>query len=1475
VKNPDGTLTGLALGRITLPALDAASETIDGLYGFRNGNKTFFIDNTGSVQLGNANQYIRYNSQTGKIEFGAEVSLNWAGATYIDAGGIFTGILSADTVNAVRIDASQITTGTIDAARINAASLKASLITAANINALSLDVTKGKIGSWSIDGDSIFRGTKNNTPAAYTAAPGSITIGSNGIRGFKWRLDANGAGAVAGGSISWDASGNVSFGTGVSLNWTNAANNALTSAKTYADAKKTEAVTAAAADATTKVNNIQVGGRNLVPSTNMGTAGWSYTVANGANAFSEITSLGVRAVKSACTATSGSYHVIMHSINRPLIRNNTPYTLSLDVLCDFDTVMGVRLLNGNGLNALCNFPNTTIKKSIWTKVTLTAVTTADTTTAQGIYITGFNSLGSVIFANLKLEEGNKATGWTPALEDIDNSISKAQAVADAITKKASDEKWAGKLTYIDANGIFTGTLSANTVNAVRVNASQITAGTIDAARINVTALKTALITAANIDALALNVTKGKIGGWNIGADNITIGTLNSTTSTPIQIRPSSAGTSGHVYAGQLKPYGITMSWLQNANAGHFIMGQVTANGTSFKTGFIGLQMMAWDGTEYFCLSANSTKSGAKEVYNRIAGWAFDNTKIWKNSVSLGSDGSIRNGGKWQLNNDGSGRVAGGNIVWDASGNVTFGPSVCLNWTAPVDSITAALGGPSCTKLTKIDFSGIYTGTLTAGQITAGAISADRIAAGSITAEKLDAASIKANIINTDYINGLACTFVRGKIGGWNIGTDNITTGSIGAAGAVPIQLRSASAGSGYVYSGQYKPFGLTMTWHQNSNAGHFVFGQVMSAGNAVKAGFAGIQMMAWDNTEYFCLSANYTKAGGKEVYNRIASWAFDNDSIYRGTKNNTAAAYTAASGSITIGSNGLRGFKWKLDSNGAGAIAGGNISWDTSGKVTFGSSVSLNWTNAANNALSSAKSYADTKKAEAVNTAAADAAAKTDAAKELARAMAFGKMLYRDPVFHNGNNSVNVYNNSQNGTVTITRTTDNNAPNDSKQVLVIKNTGASSPDCGGFYWATATSYRKIFITRIIAKIPAGRNISCHSNSTGAGGTQKWLAPVAGTGDWCEYICKVSCGTANFSTTHFFAITGSAGTTSAPVEWRVAYATVFDITSTEKYTTTIDANGIYTGTVRAGQVLIDSALVVGGSTYNGSISVKDASNAVKVTLNRSGITAVGGTVGGWAIASDRISKNSVVLGSDGTISNGTKWKLGNDGSGYVANSNVSWTAAGAVSITGTVNATSGVIGGFTISGNRLVNRAADSSIAFSTLTGSSSLSINADTSALLAMRADSARTAISIQTYAAGAKGISIIANAGSAHAIESYGPHLFGQRSGERWNAPGVLFSALVKNSNTLYNAWGNGLAITSFQKTGPGYFVCRHNLGHTQYTVIATPYWDSGANWHGNCFIRTEYINANEFSLRVVNADNGKAVDTCLTFAVIGRNKW
>lgn len=1394
MKNSNGTVTGMAIGRFALSTRNASGtitkETVNGIYGFADGKKTFAVEASGNVQLGNGNEYIKYNVSTGKVEFGSGVSLHWIGATYIDSSGIFTGTLSANTVNAIRINASQITAGTIAAARIDVNALKASLITVGNIEALTLNVTKGKIGGWSLDADSIFRGTKNNASGGYTSASGSITIGSTGIRGMKWRLESTGAGAIAGSNIVWDAAGNVTFSAGVRLLWSNAAVTAANSGKLY------------------------------VRGTGMNHSATRKVVLNGT-------------VVNESSARGLTLTVIAR--DTLVVNSTTNYDVySSDTNCN-TLATALNALGADKIVILTSYDAIRINAALNTAIQRCGGSDRLITDARNPFaFIGIPGIGK-----------NNGLFALYGLEATEPYAELSTLVVNGIPQGISVN--GQRNTFINGSGIYTGTLNAN----------QISAGTIDTSRLNTTELKATLITAANIQALTLNVTKGSIGGWTIGSTTLSGGqiVLDKANKRIAVFGASSSSTSGH-----------RVQLYYNSN------------------------------TDFGLYATNSAGTIVAQIgsINRIAGWVFDTVQIYKNNVYLSSDGSIYNGMKWRLNNDGSGRIANGNIIWDAAGNVTFGDSVSLKWKndieaaktanygyryykkivingesgkyypvvfkggdqshkrtilirrayseqAPSDwdsksathmgglilSIMANFGGwggasyswdiyelsecysrmfagavlcgnscmfaiflrgggttgavyhiysdqtiengsyspspiPSAPQiayasdqifqsgdskayapaprtltasveeeirrhrfivlaqgndstltahpLTYIGSTGIYTGTLTANQINAGTISVDRIAAGSITSAKLDAASIKANIINTSYINGLSCTFVRGTIGGWTIGNDNISNGNLGVVGATPIQIRKAAAGSGYWYTGAYKPLGITMTWHQSNNAGHIVFGQVAASGSTVKTGFIGIQMMSWDNLEYFCLSANYTRSGSKEVYNRIAGWAFDNQSIWKNS------VYLGSDGSL------YNGTKWRLNNDGSGRLANGNIVWDASGNVSFGSSVTLNWTNAATNALNQAKSYADTKKTEAINSAATDATNKANAAKELASAMAFGKMLYRDPTFYNGQNGINVYNNSGNGTVTIARISDSTAPNDSKYVLRIVNTGSASPGCGGFYFGTGCSYRKVFIARIIAKIPVGRNIQWASNAIGSGGSSKWLTSRAGTGDWAEYVYKVVCGTSSFSSTNFFYIEGSATLT-----WYVAYATVLDVTSTEKYTTTIDANGIYTSTLNANQITagtISADRIAAGSIHSSKLDAASIKANIINTNYINGLTCtfVRGSIGGWNISSGSITASSPTSGhrvlfsstgylyndnpstgidywglkSDGSATFGYgKISFAADGSGYVANQNIKWDTAGNVTMTGTINANSGTIGGFTIGQGRIGSTASGS------------------------------------------------------------------------------------------------------------------------------------------------------------------------------------
>jgi hypothetical protein len=178
---------------------------------------------------------------------------------------------------------------------------------------------------------------------------------------------------------------------------------------------------------------------------------------------------------------------------------------------------------------------------------------------------------------------------------------------------------------------------------------------------------------------------------------------------------------------------------------------------------------------------------------------------------------------------------------------------------------------------------------------------------------------------------------------------------------------------------------------------------------------------------------------------------------------------------------------------------------------------------------------------------------------------------------------------------------DDTAPNDSGKVLsmvVSRWRNASDLRLAGFAFSNDSKKNGQFLVRIVAKIPVGWKISNFHNAYGDGGTSKWLTSRSGTGAYTEYLCLVTCGEdGTFSTINHFALeidndSGYAvygdvtddslairirnGLTppqlALSVTWKVAVATVYDATSSDKVTTYIDKNGIYTGTLRADQIV---------------------------------------------------------------------------------------------------------------------------------------------------------------------------------------------------------------------------------------------------------------------------------------------------------------
>ena len=244
----------------------------------------------------------------------------------------------------------------------------------------------------------------------------------------------------------------------------------------------------------------------------------------------------------------------------------------------------------------------------------------------------------------------------------------------------------------------------------------------------------------------------------------------------------------------------------------------------------------------------------------------------------------------------------------------------------------------------------------------------------------------------------------------------------------------------------------------------------------------------------------------------------------------------------------------------------------------------------------------------------------------------FGKLhdSFTDPFFMDGINGTVVYNNASNGTVThqyiASSNVDIELPSGAR-ILRITNTGSASPGLGGFTNHLGTRANAVFYTIIYAKIPVGYRINAGNNSFGDGGTKTWLTSQAGTGDWQVYIHRWNCGSSgSFSTVNYYYLSGTAGTTSNPVVWDVAYFGTYDATglSTSGSSTTIptytydDSNNSLVALWNRASSTV--TINPNGGTYNGTTSNSTISAKYRDLVNVATPTRNGYIFNGWRVSS---------------------------------------------------------------------------------------------------------------------------------------------------------------------------------------------------------------------------------------------------------------
>lgn len=145
----------------------------------------------------------------------------------------------------------------------------------------------------------------------------------------------------------------------------------------------------------------------------------------------------------------------------------------------------------------------------------------------------------------------------------------------------------------------------------------------------------------------------------------------------------------------------------------------------------------------------------------------------------------------------------------------------------------------------------------------------------------------------------------GSIAGWIIGADSIYNGTIG--------INSLKKFIAIANVTSVQDIGNQLDWVKE---------------------YGGVAMYCISNTNYGLIGyKNNEKVFSAGSDNFIAGWNFNEKAIFSGIQTNSG--FTTKSGDITISSNGIRGFKWRLEKDGSGALAGDNITWDKDGNMNF------------------------------------------------------------------------------------------------------------------------------------------------------------------------------------------------------------------------------------------------------------------------------------------------------------------------------------------------------------------------------------------------------------------------------------------------------------------------------------------------------------------------------------------------------------
>jgi hypothetical protein len=1279
-------------------------------------------------------------------------------------------------------------------------------------------------------------------------------------------------------------------------------------------------------------NAVQVGGRNLLTGSDFKTLNSSYYYSGNANTYTLSLDNGMLKVVGKAVGSSSLYTIV-----KQLFHNESEdYVFSFDAYALAATTISARFGYGTVQSGGTALIGTTKKRY---SLKLKGVYNSDT---YSVFLFWFDKITTVWFDNMKLEKGNKATDWTPAPEDVATDAqskadaAKQAAITDAAGKYTTKTEHSSSITQLnnsialkvaktDFNALGTRVSTAETT--IRQHTDQIA---LKAAKTDVTALGTRVSAAeakitpdaikltvkSQTETIAANAAKRTelwVDATALDASKYYPITIVLSTGIPMYTitvdRPLNTSYGKPSWSTHTNGFSVVCKWSTNASGWGAISVQRTildyACGFASVTPVGSIGQMTNSSCEYAYVRGGSkyrvTVEGATGVSIALRTAAYTASSQTINILtSVTTPVPDKKATDTRITNVETQFEIREGVI---STKVTDAPTAATS-DSKCETSASTSASTATTKATAASSSATAASgsATTAGQkATAAANSATAAATSATNAQK--AAESAETILEEVTTKESSITQTAGQIATKVTEVNKKVTEATTAATTATTKATAAATSA-------------TNAKTSETNAGT----KATAAANSATAA---------------ATSATKAKSSADTAAAKLTTITEKESSINQ-TASSITTKVTEVTTKATQAATSAANAKTSETNAGTKATAAANSATTAGTKATAAANSATAAASSATSAAASLTSVTTKQseinaKADQITLKVTEVTTKTTQATnaaELATAMSKGKMLYRDPTFKDG---------SYNGTavylptgVTRSYIAVTGCPNPAAKAMKFVATQfytATDKRIGGFLFGNKSRANAVFVVRIIANIPTGRNLNVYHNSYGTGGATKWLTSTAGAGKWQEYACKVTCGASGtFSGLNHFALTGGAApTTAAPLTWYVAYATVFDVTDVDdtpsreeiKSGMTITAGGISIFGKElslAGKVTFSSLDSAAQSTINGkatpaqiatakSEAISTAATDATTKANNAKSSAISTaatdattkannakTAAISAAATDATTKANnaltnarndvaVKLGyasytemvnqatAKNTIINGGYIRTSLiDADTLITGSLLATKIAATEITTGKLTVTTGAkIGGWNVEGNSLSIKSAASAKILVEPSGTRFLRINDSATELLGIRADGV-TGIGIYTQNVSGTCLSMIAQTGGT-AVESYGSHTFGQRPGEVWNAPGVLRAARINADGGTDHVWGNGTPNFYTYKSSNGIYVITHNLGHTDYMPFVTMISD----WN---FLYTPEIYDNYFVVKM-QSNKGSWENDSFNVMIVGRNRF